>query len=223
MENLKQEQVASETEAEQVPSPSETQTEQVAKQEQVECTETVDQEVLNEQAKLVQAKQEQKKKYLIQVIMKKTGYDEEKVKAKMLEHNNNPNAVMNEYRLNYLKEIIMRQTDYDDETATNKLKEFDNNVDKVLYDYMGIKPKEKTNKIEKSINQQIYSEIRSMMDNASIQYEKQKKINQAREEYIARAKEEYIRQAKAEYDRRVKAGLINQSDNVVQTNDVQTQ
>ena len=166
--------------------------------------------------------EEKKQKYIVQVIMKKTGYDEEKVKSKLLEHNNNPNAVMNEYRLNYFKEIIMRQTDYDNETAEAKLKEFNNNVDNVLYDYMGIKPKENNNKLNKSINQQIFTEIRSMMDNASIKYEKQKKINQAREEYIARAKQEYIKQAKAEYERRVKEGLIQPSDNDVQTNDVQT-
>lgn len=68
-------------------------------------------------------------------------------------------------------DIIVRQTDYDNDFALKKLIEFDYNIENVIKDYMGVKPK-----LEKkyTINQQIYKEIRTMMDNASLEYEKKK-------------------------------------------------
>tara|TARA_B110001450_G_scaffold256463_1_gene287079 strand:+ start:8684 stop:8950 length:267 start_codon:yes stop_codon:yes gene_type:complete len=69
--------------------------------------------------------------------------------------------------------IVVRQTNYDNELALKKLIEFNYNIESVIKDYMGIKPKIKK---EYTINQQIYKEIRNMMDTASFEYEKKKQM-----------------------------------------------
>jgi len=74
-------------------------------------------------------------------------------------------------------DIIMRQTNYTYDIAKQKLKEYDNNVIEVIRDYMKPDNKPTTDKVvetKKSKNQQIYKEIRSMMDDASARYEKNK-------------------------------------------------
>jgi hypothetical protein len=74
-------------------------------------------------------------------------------------------------------DIIMRQTNYTYDNAKQKLKEYDNNVIEVIRDYMKPDNKPTTDKVvetKKSKNQQIYKEIRSMMDDASARYEKNK-------------------------------------------------
>ena len=67
--------------------------------------------------------------------------------------------------------MIMRQTDYDTTTAQAKLAEHKNDVLKVIREYLNagkaIKP-EPVNRI--SVNQQIYKEIRGMMDDAAKTY-----------------------------------------------------
>lgn len=59
-------------------------------------------------------------------------------------------------------QIILRQTDYTEEKAIEKLKE--NNFDelKVIRSYFGIP--EKTNKPIKTLNQEIYKQIRYRLD-----------------------------------------------------------
>ena len=71
-------------------------------------------------------------------------------------------------------ELIMRQTDYDLEKASQKLIEHDGDVLKVVREYMGpSKPNPYcTNKMSK--NQQVFKEIRSMMDEAARNYELKK-------------------------------------------------
>jgi len=74
-------------------------------------------------------------------------------------------------------DIIMRQTNYTYDVAEQKLKEYNNNVIEVIRDYMKPDNKPTTDKVvetKKSKNQQIYKEIRSMMDDASARYEKNK-------------------------------------------------
>jgi hypothetical protein len=67
--------------------------------------------------------------------------------------------------------IIMRQTDYDATTAEAKMTEHNNDVLKVIREYLNagkdIKP-EPVNRL--SVNQQIYKEIRGMMDDAAKNY-----------------------------------------------------
>jgi hypothetical protein len=72
-------------------------------------------------------------------------------------------------------EMIMRQTDYSREIAQQKLLDHQNDVTLVIREYMApaIKPQQVCiNKL--SSNQQIYKEIRSMMDDASKNYELKK-------------------------------------------------
>ena len=67
--------------------------------------------------------------------------------------------------------MIMRQTNYDATTAEAKLSEHNNDVLQVIREYLNagkeIKP-EPVNRL--SVNQQIYKEIRGMMDDAAKNY-----------------------------------------------------
>ena len=68
-------------------------------------------------------------------------------------------------------EIICRQTTYTEEEAKQKLEEHTNDISAVLKEYLGVK----TKPVKKnSINQQIYSELRTFMDDVNEQYEKRK-------------------------------------------------
>jgi hypothetical protein len=70
--------------------------------------------------------------------------------------------------------LIMRQTGYDRDTAQQKMVEHNNDVMQVIREYMApAKPIKKcTTKL--SVNQQIYKEIRGMMDDAAKRYELEK-------------------------------------------------
>ena len=70
---------------------------------------------------------------------------------------NNPNITYNQDHIN----IILNQTNYDRETAIKKLNLYNNDYIKVIKNYLNIP--EKTNKIQ-SLNQKVYSEIRSFLD-----------------------------------------------------------
>jgi hypothetical protein len=59
-------------------------------------------------------------------------------------------------------EVIMRQTDYDEDTARSKLYAFDDDHIKVIKDYHGIHEKKAPQK--KSLNQEIYRQIRNKLD-----------------------------------------------------------
>tara|TARA_B100000902_G_C26836182_1_gene681121 strand:+ start:266 stop:667 length:402 start_codon:yes stop_codon:yes gene_type:complete len=83
----------------------------------------------------------------------------------------------------YLRDVVMRQTDYNAEQATEKLKEFNYNVVTVIKDYMGINIQKKEAPI-KSINQQIYGEIRGMMDEAASKYRIKKEIEKKQEQLL---------------------------------------
>ena len=108
-------------------------------------------------------------------------------------------------QMQYLKEIVMRQTDYTDVQALEKLNEHNNNITTVIREYMFANVKEKTKEketLEKSTNQQIYHEIRSFMDNASLTYnakkEKQELLDQHRQHYIEQVRQELERRKNLE-------------------------
>jgi hypothetical protein len=69
-------------------------------------------------------------------------------------------------------EMIMRQTDYNREIVLEKLATHENDTMKVIREFMGITTKPTEKKI--SVNQQVFKEIRSMMDDASKTYEQKK-------------------------------------------------
>ena len=114
-------------------------------------------------------------------------------------------AVEQSAQMQYLKEIVMRQTDYTDVQALEKLNEHNNNITTVIREYMFANVKEKTKEketLEKSTNQQIYHEIRSFMDNASLTYnakkEKQELLDQHRQHYIEQVRQELERRKNLE-------------------------
>ena len=83
---------------------------------------------------------------------------------------NEPSTNNNEARINNIKQeainMICRQTDYDHENARERLEAVDYDYIKVLNDFFGVKPSTVTNN-NKSTNQQIYGEIRNLMDSGA--------------------------------------------------------
>jgi len=82
--------------------------------------------------------------------------------------NNNISLVETE-KIEEKIQIIMRQTDYSEETAREKLKE--NNYDEIvtIKSYLGI-PEKKT-KPMKSINQEIYKQLRTKLNSNMKDYQ----------------------------------------------------
>jgi hypothetical protein len=94
--------------------------------------------------------------------------------------------------------MIMRQTDYTKEISEQKLKEHNNDIMSVMREYMGpskISSKPASSKF--SVNQQIFKEIRGMMDDASRTYQNKKE----KEEKIKMEMEMEMKM-KHEYDKR---------------------
>ena len=84
---------------------------------------------------------------------------------------------------NELCELVIRQTDYDKNKAEEKLKEHNNNVKEIIREYMGGNQSEKGAK--STINQEIYSQIRDLMDTASKTYREKQEWIRRREEWVA--------------------------------------
>ena len=78
----------------------------------------------------------------------------------------------------YIKHIkhIMSQTNYTETFAREKFQEFNYDFMKVLKDYMGI-PEKKENTCIKSINQEIYKQIRYSLDQTMKDYRDKNPIN----------------------------------------------
>lgn len=70
---------------------------------------------------------------------------------------------------------IKTQTNYDDTVAKQKLQEFNYDYMKVIRDYMGIKDKKETK--VKSINQEIYKQIRYNLDATMREYREKNPID----------------------------------------------
>lgn len=92
------------------------------------------------------------------------------------------------------KNIILRQTDYSEEEVIQKLKEHNNDPMAVIREYMSTpsstRPASQTATAPaKSVNQQIYGEIRCLMDNAAKNYQLKKEY----EERMALYREQVIR------------------------------
>ena len=75
---------------------------------------------------------------------------------------------MSENTTNGNVEIILRQTDYTEDQAREKLLEFDNDPIKVIRAYFGIA--EKKAPPVKSLNQEIYKQIRNTLDGTMREY-----------------------------------------------------
>ena len=64
-----------------------------------------------------------------------------------------------------LVEIVLRQTTLSRDEVIERLSKNENNYLKVIEEFMGINKNKQKNNI--TVNQQIYKEIRNVMDNAS--------------------------------------------------------
>jgi hypothetical protein len=91
-------------------------------------------------------------------------------------NNNNSGIIMisNEEIDKYIQ-IIKTQTNYDDYFAIQKLKDFNYDHMKVIRDYMGI-PDKKETKV-KSVNQEIYKQIRHNLDATMKEYREKNPID----------------------------------------------
>ena len=98
-----------------------------------------------------------------------------------------------------LIDVIIRQTDYTEEKAIEKLTEHKNDVLSIVREYMGVvKPPTRNETIKSSMNQQIFSEIRNLMDDAAKTYQSKKAYEKRKEEYIAYMQAKQQEQAKKE-------------------------
>ena len=96
-----------------------------------------------------------------------------------------------------IKNIILRQTDYTEEEVIQKLKDHNNNPMAVIREYMGKPSNIETSASSstsastktKSVNQQIYGEIRGLMDTAAKTYQ----LKKEHEERMALYREQVIR------------------------------
>jgi septum formation topological specificity factor MinE len=69
-------------------------------------------------------------------------------------------------------QIIMRQTDYDFETAKQKLEEYNYDYLTVIKKYVGVAEKKEPH--VKSVNQEIYKQIRHKLDASMREYNERK-------------------------------------------------
>jgi hypothetical protein len=89
---------------------------------------------------------------------------------------------MNDSQITILSEIIMRQTDYDSKTAKTKVNEFEGDIEAIVREFMN-PPAKKEQK--KSVNQEIYGQIRGLMDDAAKNFRNQQEANKLREKHLA--------------------------------------
>jgi hypothetical protein len=88
----------------------------------------------------------------------------------------NMNEKLNKEKTNvlYLVSLVTGQTDYDNETALDKLSEYNYDPIAVIRDFMGPKKDIKTVNDNKTLNQRVYQEMRSMLDTANAAYREKK-------------------------------------------------
>jgi hypothetical protein len=82
----------------------------------------------------------------------------------------NMNSNENTESINYLVEMIVRQTTLSEKEAAEKLKEHNFDYVKVIEEFMGIDKRKKVQSKTLSVNQQIYKEIRTVMDDGAFNY-----------------------------------------------------
>lgn len=71
---------------------------------------------------------------------------------------------------------VMSQTNYTEEQAIEKLKLFNCDYMRVLKDYMGISEKKEAPKV-KSVNQEIFRQIRTNLDSSMREYREKHPVN----------------------------------------------
>ena len=135
-----------------------------------------------------------------------------------------------EERKRSIIEFVLRQTEYTEEQALEKLEKVNYDgkivVDEYLKEDIPVSSYSKSNDKEVSINQQIYGEIRNLMDTGMRQYNERQE--QARKQHEL---QEYLKNVR-EYNMRHNRGIINKEKintiieedvNEVDANEVDTQ
>ena len=90
--------------------------------------------------------------------------------------------MINEKVLEEMALMITRQTELSSEEAKDKLKENNYNYMTVIKNEMGIEKKKENDSV--TINQKIYKEIRSLMDDGCKSYRAKQEYEKKKEEYI---------------------------------------
>ena len=75
-------------------------------------------------------------------------------------------------------QIVMRQTDYTEEVAKEKLKEFNYDHIAVIKSYLGVTDKKAAP--VKSVNQEIYKQLRHRLDSNMRNYQERAEMGEAR-------------------------------------------
>ncbi len=75
--------------------------------------------------------------------------------------------------------IVLRQTDYTNEQAREKLQKFDYDHTKVIKDFLGISTEKKALPV-KSVNQEIYRQLRGKLDSNMQDYHKRVEKGEAK-------------------------------------------
>ena len=89
--------------------------------------------------------------------------------------NDSINFVSNDVIKDLVKKVLA-QTNYTEQIAAAKLQEFNYDLMRVLKDYMGIPEKKDITKI-KSVNQEIYRQIRYSLDSSMKEYREKNPVN----------------------------------------------
>ena len=105
-----------------------------------------------------------------------------------------------ENQQNLLVEMVMRQTSYSYEEAKNKLEENNNDYMIVIKNSLGIK--KKTDDAVTSVNQQIYKEIRGLMDTAADTFRQNQEREKKKQEMIELLRKEQER--RQEHEKNIK-------------------
>lgn len=98
------------------------------------------------------------------------------------------NNMLEERRIKYileLCEVVMRQTDYDLEKAKEKVRDFKGDIVAIVREYMEPPPKPDVY-ANRSPNQIILTEIRTMMDDAASKYRYKKDLEERKKLLIER-------------------------------------
>lgn len=96
--------------------------------------------------------------------------------------------MINEKVLEEMALMVMRQTELSLDEAKNRLKENNYNYITVIKNEMGIE--KKTDSSSVTINQKIYKEIRTLMDNSCKNYRLKQEYEQKKKEYIEKMQEQ---------------------------------
>ena len=75
-------------------------------------------------------------------------------------------------------EVVCRQTDYSEEEAAQHLSTFQGNIEKVINFYIDAPVPEDDSVIKKSAHQEIFKQIRTVMDEASKAYRESKGLEE---------------------------------------------